>query len=1092
MRSLRLYIFGAIALLCASGTAVDAQSAVAELNGQFYKELSLQQHKVPRSRERFLKDFIQKHPGYLPAWKFLRDIYSRENNIDRGKSFFSAKSNLDQSRPHAQHMLALLTAISDKPSQALRLFQQSLAASANLSIIQDAALFFRNSGKSPSVELLPDNLKSGELKDKLDVCFEIHDESSKDELLEEFSRKKWGNAEDLLLASEAAYFSKRYRAGDSLVARVQVLAQTNKDLESKFRAFLLKARWQQESSTHQLAMLDSAENLAKQIHSLRLQQLVWGERGRLHYQMGAYPKAVRNLRRAVAAAEELQLYSQLLKWMNPLGQSLFYMESYQEALSTHDKAEKLASRLNRIETMLNCRINKGDLLAYFSRYHLAEQEFQSAYNMATRLNLQGIIHRARPRIADMLLENGRYSEARKRYRTHIDYLERSNKIEQLPYWLGRIAESYEAEGENLSASDVYEKAFQAAKKANSPYYMSYYLLRLGDIDIRNSQPENATSRYNQSLNIAQSVEDSSLTIDIFRSIGDMHMRNNKVSEAITAWRSGIAIYEKLRQKLVLEDLKIGFAAQGYGLHHQIANGFRKEYQRTKNPVFLDSLLAHIDLARSRTLKEWNPAQSYKAAISDPSGYAELQQRFSMQKRIWREAQIENRTSSNDFLLSARDSLISGRLRLDRLAAGSHPAPPTIAEMQTYLQKIQHSALLYHLADSTQFVLVLHPDSVQIVSLNFNVDSLRLSIRRLLEPFHFLQAENLLQTTYRVDDAHFLYQSLLQPIEAAIELPEDLLIVPDAAIQNLPFDLLNENRYSRSAYLPIHQPEYVSGLMIQKYRFSYLPDLQVPSYSVSSTTRDLLLVANPFDETVFIPEYSSRARLRAGGIFLPLPFTEVEAASIKKLYPKAQLIKRRQASDALIKDIAADYDILHFATHAYTDSLFEMFSGLVLSTGGDSLEDGLLMGYEIEQLQLNCELVTLSACETALGRQIDGEGVFGLPRLFLAAGARSVLQTHWKVDDVFTSRLMPDFYQRFLIDGLSKPVALAAAKREFLNQSASKAGQVYQQHPLFWASFNLFGYPQAPSSESSSPPLIWLLAIALFTGAGVVYFLRRNA
>ncbi|MEL6824510.1 MAG: CHAT domain-containing protein, partial [Calditrichota bacterium] len=344
----------------------------------------------------------------------------------------------------------------------------------------------------------------------------------------------------------------------------------------------------------------------------------------------------------------------------------------------------------------------------------------------------------------------------------------------------------------------------------------------------------------------------------------------------------------------------------------------------------------------------------------------------MQKRSWRQAQITSKAHESNYLQSARDSLISGRLRLDRLTGARTASAPTIVEMQQYLEQIQHSMLIYHLADSAQFVLVIEPDSTQIVPLDFNLDSLRSSISRLLKPFHYLQAENLLQTTYRADDAHYLYQSLLQPIELILELRENLLIVPDAAIQNLPFDLLNKKHHSQPYFLPTDPPEYVEGMMIQKYRFSYLPDLTIPDQANHSAVREILLVANPFDETVFIPEYSSRARFRAGGIFLPLPFTEVEAASIKNLYPQAQLIKRRQASDALIKEIAADYDILHFATHAFTDSLFEMFSGLVLNTGGDSLEDGFLMGYEIEQLQLNCELVTLSACETALGRQIDGE------------------------------------------------------------------------------------------------------------------------
>lgn len=118
---------------------------------------------------------------------------------------------------------------------------------------------------------------------------------------------------------------------------------------------------------------------------------------------------------------------------------------------------------------------------------------------------------------------------------------------------------------------------------------------------------------------------------------------------------------------------------------------------------------------------------------------------------------------------------------------------------------------------------------------------------------------------------------------------------------------------------------------------------------------------------------------------------------------------------------------------------------------------MLMGYEISDLNLNCDLITLSACETGRGKLMVGEGILGLPRLFLSAGAKSVMMTLWKVDDLFASQLIPEFYHEYLNNNLPKVHALAQAKRKMLNKPSPVNG-IYYQHPLFWASFTLFGDP----------------------------------
>ena len=209
--------------------------------------------------------------------------------------------------------------------------------------------------------------------------------------------------------------------------------------------------------------------------------------------------------------------------------------------------------------------------------------------------------------------------------------------------------------------------------------------------------------------------------------------------------------------------------------------------------------------------------------------------------------------------------------------------------------------------------------------------------------------------------------------------------------------------------------------------------------------------------------------------------------IKEIYSDTRIYKREKATSLSFLEEASKYQYLHLATHAFVNTKFDAFSGLVLAASADSTDDGILMGYEIADLNLSSDLVTLSACETGRGKIIDGEGVLGLPRLFLGAGAKSVLMTHWKVDDKFASEMMPAFYNYYLNEGLSKGDALANAKRDILGRS-KKVNDVYYQHPFYWASFTLYGDP-GQNRKSTFWSKVSVMAAVLFLV--IVIMLRKR-
>ncbi len=193
-------------------------------------------------------------------------------------------------------------------------------------------------------------------------------------------------------------------------------------------------------------------------------------------------------------------------------------------------------------------------------------------------------------------------------------------------------------------------------------------------------------------------------------------------------------------------------------------------------------------------------------------------------------------------------------------------------------------------------------------------------------------------------------------------------------------------------------------------------------------------------------------LREG--FSRLPFSRDEADSIAKLVPKNSLLKatdfRANRATAIGAELGS-YRIIHFATHGLLNSESPLLSGLVLSLVDENgkPQDGFLRMHEIYNLQLPADLVVLSACQTALGKEIKGEGLVGLTRGFMHAGAARVVASLWQVDDLATAELMKRFYRGMLQERMAPAAALRAAQIEIMKHKRWNA-------PYFWAGFIIQG------------------------------------
>ena len=259
----------------------------------------------------------------------------------------------------------------------------------------------------------------------------------------------------------------------------------------------------------------------------------------------------------------------------------------------------------------------------------------------------------------------------------------------------------------------------------------------------------------------------------------------------------------------------------------------------------------------------------------------------------------------------------------------------------------------------------------------------------------------------------LYDRLMRPLLGELK-GNKLIISPHNVLHYLPFVALADG----------------DQYLLDRFSVRVIPSAGTLVYLKSdhpAKTGKLLALGNP----------------DLGNARFDLPNAQLEAVNVAALFPASRALVRADASKTAIKELGNGFSILHFATHGKFNTDDPLSSGLYLAKGKEA--DGVLTVGDLYTLRWDTDLVTLSACETGLGKVANGDDVIGLTRGFLYAGARSIVASLWEVDDAATEQLMVSFYRSLDTHD----------KRESLRLAQIETRKTYP-HPMFWAAFQIVG------------------------------------
>ncbi len=365
-------------------------------------------------------------------------------------------------------------------------------------------------------------------------------------------------------------------------------------------------------------------------------------------------------------------------------------------------------------------------------------------------------------------------------------------------------------------------------------------------------------------------------------------------------------------------------------------------------------------------------------------------------------------------------------------------------------------LEYFVSDTSIYLFAITATSAKLLKLEVTKMRLYNEVKRLrLALSNYAMLANKSQKAYQLytQKGYWCYANLLEPALKGTNVKQ-LIVVADAVLGHIPFEtfLTEDINQKKMSY---EKMPYLLKMYTISYHYSATLWKENLKVKKQNNNHQLLACAasySPLETTKIdsnLSKWRTASTLALREDLSPLPKAKDEVEVLAKKFA-GDFKFGAACNEAFFKANANQYGIIHLAMHGVVHPQIPILSSLVFTENGDSLEDNLLQAHEIAHLQLQTDLVVLSACETGYGKYERGDGIRSLARSFMYAGVPSMVVSLWQVNDYSTAQVMTSFYD-YLAKGLPKDKALQRAKLDYVKNNPGITA-----HPAFWSPFIQLG------------------------------------
>jgi CHAT domain-containing protein/tetratricopeptide (TPR) repeat protein len=816
--------------------------------------------------------------------------------------------------------------------------------------------------------------------------------------------------------------------------------------------------------------------------------------GNVHDAQGNYTEAARLYRQSLKIAEDLGDPNAMARTLNNLGNIYEQWGDYTLALEQYQKSLKIKAESSDragIATTLN---NIGNLHVNQGNYARALEPLQQSLKISEELDYKEGISRTLSNLGNVQLRQGNYAQALVLYRQSLKISEELDYKEGIAHLLTNIGDVHLEQGDYTQAVERFQQSIKVFEDLSDRSRVALTLSSLGKVHASQGNYARALELFEQSLKISEEVGDKAIMVEalinqaiVHRSQGrytlalqfaqraaDLATRIGNHDDASEAQTAAGKAYFALNQ---LDQARLSFdeaIASIETLRAQVAGGEEEQqrhFESKISPYYAmvellvaqrkpDEALSYAERAKARVLLDVlsNGRVSGAKAMTVQEQQQERQlnsQLAALNSQLYSEKLSPHPDPAR--LAKLEDQLQSSRLDFEAFQFNlyaAHPelktrrgtaAPLQLAEAGDLLPDVNTALIEFVVADEKTYLFVLTKSAtvgVKVYPLEIKQKDLSDRVAR------FRQMLSTSDNRFS-KPAHELYDLLVKPAAAQLRGKTRLLIVPDGALWELPFQALQT---PRDRYL------------IDDHIICYAPSLNVLREMINvRSVRETHSLDAPTLLAMGDPALGSQPGARVSAALTgegldPLPEAKRQVQTLARLYGRdhSKIYVGPNASEEQFKASAKDYDILHLATHGILNDRSPMYSHLLLAqTSGDTEEDGLLEARELMEMELRANLVVLSACETARGRVSKGEGMIGLTWALFVAGAPTTVVSQWKVKSDSTARLMVEFHRQLK----SRPMGAATENSAAwaLRSAALKLKRDSRyRHPFDWAGFIVVG------------------------------------
>jgi CHAT domain-containing protein/Tfp pilus assembly protein PilF len=780
--------------------------------------------------------------------------------------------------------------------------------------------------------------------------------------------------------------------------------------------------------------------------------------GNIYYSLGDFNRALDAYQKVLPRFEKLNRKMGISYALSNIGNIHYIQGDYAGALDHYQKSLAIDESVGDKSGIASSLANIGFVHRQQGNYDVALDFYQRSLNLRESLGDKAGIANTLNYIANVRFRQGHYNNALEFFTKSLELKQSLGDKAGIVSSLYGIGQFHHSQGDYARAIDFYQKSLTLSEAMGSTHWITIELIAIADSRCSQGNYEKALEAADRATILARDIGSPEMLWDARTVAGRAHRRLNRLSQSREAFDEAINTIEALRAQVAgSEQGRQLFFENKVAPYHEMVELLLAQDKKAE-------ALAYAERAKARALVDVLSSGRINITKAMTSQEQEQERRLQMElASLNSQLSRERRRSQPDKVRISDLNARLGKARLQYEAFQStlyavHPELRTRrAEGQaaTALEAAQllpsDAALLEYLVTEERTYLFVVSKGKNASGEAATLSTYPLAIKQKdlakeVSKFHDQLASR--DISFR-DSATKLFDLLLKPALSDLQAKTALVISPDSVLWDLPFQSLvtTDRRYVLEGYAISYSPSATALREMLK--------LSKSREDVTRRSGGLLAFGNATPEGRILEKITAVNRDER---LEPLPEAEREVKTIAQLYGDVQskMYIRTEAREDRLKAEAGDFRVLHLATHGIMNDASPMYSHIVLAQGpANSNEDGLLEAWEIMKLDLNADLVVLSACETGRGRIGAGEGLIGLAWALFVAGTPTSVVSQWKVESKSTTELMINFH-RYLRTGLQVP-ALKMRKAKALREAALKLLRTNEyRHPFYWAGFVLIG------------------------------------